>query len=146
VIGDSLYSKASSIVIVVKLVILTLFLILLETFPRRTRALVVWAATKLIDIPESADQPLRQRADPRLYYGGGADRRHLVRHLVAIAVDPDVGAAPHGPRRRRVCAGVAGMHDIDDYPTPSSQGCRVPIRLAAVLRQRRGPKVGRWRD
>ena len=45
-------------------------------------------------------------------------------------------------------AGVAGMHDVDDYPdastVPGPGG--LPLRLAAVLRQRRGlpqPRAGR---
>ena len=61
-------------------------------------------------------------------------------------------ARPHDAVQGRV-AGLAGMHDIDDYPERTDPGpARVPLRRAAVLRERarlppacpgRGRRTGR---
>jgi SulP family sulfate permease len=126
VIGDSLGSKSQlhSLIVVVIVVITLLFLgPLLESFPRAAlAALVVWAATKLVDIPELV-RIGRFRAS-ELVLALATTVAVLVVDilygvLVAIALSildvlrrvarPHDGVLGYAP-------GVAGMHDIDDYP------------------------------
>jgi len=126
VIGDSLGSKSQLYsLIVVAFVVLTLLFLgpVLESFPRAAlAALVVWAATKLIDIPELV-RIGRFRAS-ELILALATTAAVLVVDilygiLVAIALSildllrrvarPHDGVLGYAP-------GVAGMHDIDDYP------------------------------
>lgn len=126
VIGDSLGCKSQLYsLIVVLFVILTLLFLgpVLETFPRAAlAALVVWAATRLVDIPELV-RIGRFRAS-ELVLALATTAAVLVVDilygiLVAIALSildllrrvarPHDGVLGYAP-------GVAGMHDIDDYP------------------------------
>jgi high affinity sulfate transporter 1 len=126
VIGDSLGSKSQlhSLIVVAAVVITLLFLgPLLESFPRAAlAALVVWAATKLVDMPELV-RIGRFRAS-ELVLALATTLAVLVVDilygvLVAIALSiidvlrrvarPHDGVLGYAP-------GVAGMHDIDDYP------------------------------
>ena len=126
VIGDSLGSKSQlySLVAVVCVVITLLFLgPLLESFPRAAlAALVVWAATKLVDIPELIRIGRFRASELVLAFATAAavlvvDILYGI--LVAIALSildllrrvarPHDGVLGYAP-------GVAGMHDIDDYP------------------------------
>ncbi len=126
VIGDSLGSKSQlySLVAVACVVITLLFLgPLLESFPRAAlAALVVWAATKLVDVSELI-RIARFRAS-ELVLALATTMAVLVVDilygiLVAIALSildllrrvarPHDGILGYAP-------GVAGMHDIDDYP------------------------------
>jgi sulfate permease, SulP family len=126
VIGDSLGSKSQlhSLVAVACVVITLLFLgPLLESFPRAAlAALVVWAATKLVDVPELVRIGRFRASELMLALATTAavlivDILYGI--LVAIALSildllrrvarPHDGVLGYAP-------GVAGMHDIDDYP------------------------------
>ena len=126
VIGDSLGSKSQlySLVVVVIVVLTLLFLgPLLETFPQAAlAALVVWAATRLVDIPELVR--IGRFRISELVLALSTTVAVLVVDilygiLVAIALSildllrrvarPHDGVLGYAP-------GVAGMHDIDDYP------------------------------
>jgi SulP family sulfate permease len=126
VIGDSLGSKSQLFsLIAVFFVILTLLFLgpVLETFPRAAlAALVVWAATKLVDIPELIR--IGRFRTSELILALATTVAVLIVDilygiLVAIALSildllrrvarPHDGVLGYAP-------GVAGMHDIDDYP------------------------------
>lgn len=126
VIGDSLGSKSQLFsLIAVAVVVLTLLFLgpLLETFPRAAlAALVVWAATKLIDVPEL--MRIGRFRTSELVLALATTVSVLIVDilygiLVAIALSildllrrvgrPHDGVLGYAP-------GVAGMHDIDDYP------------------------------
>ena len=126
VIGDSLGSKSQLYsLVVVALVVTTLLFLgpLLETFPKAAlAALVIWAATKLVDIPELIRIGRFRASELVLALATTAavlvvDILYGV--LVAIALSildmlrrvarPHDGVLGYAP-------GVAGMHDIDDYP------------------------------
>jgi high affinity sulfate transporter 1 len=126
VIGDSLGSKSQlySLIVVVFVILTLLFLgPVLETFPRAAlAALVVWAATRLVDIPELVRIGRFRASELVLALATTAavlivDILYGI--LVAIALSildllrrvarPHDGVLGYAP-------GVAGMHDIDDYP------------------------------
>ena len=126
VIGDSLGSKSQLYsLVVVAITILTLLFLgpLLESFPRAAlAALVVWAATRLVDIPELVRIGRFRTSELVLALATTAavlivDILYGI--LVAIALSildllrrvarPHDGVLGYAP-------GVAGMHDIDDYP------------------------------
>jgi sulfate permease, SulP family len=126
VIGDSLGSKSQlySLVVVV-IVILTLLFLgpLLESFPRAAlAALVVWAATKLIDIPELV-RIGRFRTSELILALATTAAVLIVDILYGILVAITLSivdllrrvARPHDGVLG-FAPGVAGMHDIDDYP------------------------------
>ena len=110
-------------------------------------ALVICAAIRLVDVPEFRRIARFRRSELVLALAttvGVLVARHPVRRARrGRAVDPRP-AAPGGPPARRrssaTCPGVAGMHDIDDYPDAHDRARPggLPLRLAAVLRQRRG--------
>jgi high affinity sulfate transporter 1 len=126
VIGDSLGSKSQlySLVVVAVVIVTLLFLgPLLESFPQAAlAAVVVWAALKLVDLPE-----LRRIARFRgtelllalattvavlvvdILYGVLVAIGLSVLDLLARVARPHDGVLGYVP-------GVAGMHDIDDYP------------------------------
>jgi SulP family sulfate permease len=126
VIGDSLGSKSQlySLVVVVIVVLTLLFLgPLLETFPQAAlAALVVWAATRLVDIPELI-RIGRFRASELILalsttaavlivdilYGILVAITLSILDLLRRVARPHDGVLGYAP-------GVAGMHDIDDYP------------------------------
>ena len=126
VIGDSLGSKSQLYsLIVVMFVILTLLFLgpVLETFPRAAlAALVVWAATRLIDIPElvrigrfRASELILALATTAavlivdILYGILVAIALSILDLLRRVARPNDGILGYAP-------GVAGMHDIDDYP------------------------------
>jgi SulP family sulfate permease len=126
VIGDSLGSKSQlySLIVVVVVVITLLFLgPLLESFPRAAlAAIVVWAAIKLVDVGE-----MRRIARFRwselvltlsttvavlvvdILYGVLVAVGLSILDLLRRVARPHDGVLGYAP-------GVAGMHDIDDYP------------------------------
>ena len=125
-IGDSLGSKSQlySLIVVVFVILTLLFLgPVLEAFPRAAlAALVVWAATRLVDIPELVRIGRFRASELVLALATTAavlivDILYGI--LVAIALSildllrrvarPHDGVLGYAP-------GVAGMHDIDDYP------------------------------
>ena len=138
----------------------------LATFPTPALgAVVVYAATRLVDVRRAA--PARpvpaQRAGPGAGHhglGAGASTcctawwsRSRCRSWTCCAGSskPHDGVLGYVP-------GLAGMHDVDDYPVepPGARAGGLPLRLAAVLRQRRelpapgpgrggrGRPAGRW--
>jgi SulP family sulfate permease len=126
VIGDSLGSKSQLFSLVaVTLVVLTLLFLgpVLEAFPQAAlAALVVWAAIKLVDVPELIRIGRFRTSELVLALATTAavlivDILYGI--LVAIALSildllrrvarPQDGVLGYAP-------GVAGMHDIDDYP------------------------------
>ena len=126
VIGDSLGSKSQLYsLVVVLIVILTLLFLgpLLESFPRAAlAALVVWAATKLIDIPElirigrfrTSELILALATTAAvlivdILYGILVAITLSIVDLLRRVARPHDGVLGFAP-------GVAGMHDIDDYP------------------------------
>jgi SulP family sulfate permease len=126
VIGDSLGSKSQlySLVVVV-IVILTLLFLgpLLESFPRAAlAALVVWAATKLVDIPELT-RIARFRTSELILSLATTAAVLIVDILYGILVAITLSVVDLLRRVARphdgvlgFAPGVAGMHDIDDYP------------------------------
>ena len=117
----------------------------LESFPLAALGrLVIYAATRLVDIEEiRPDRPIpAQRADP-----GARRRAVLVFDLLTAAarrrpVRPRP-AAPGGTAHDGILGfvpGLAGMHDVDDYPEAGHGAWAggLPLRRPAVLRQRRG--------
>ena len=150
VIGDSLGSRSQlySLVALATVLLTVLFLRpVLAAFPTAALgAIVVYAATRLVDVAEFRRIARFRRSELFLalattvavlaldvLYGVlvaiGLSILDLLRR-VARPHDGILGFAP----------GVAGMHDIDDYPdaTAGPGAGRLPLRLAAVLRQRRG--------
>ena len=126
VIGDSLGSKSQLYsLVVVAITILTLLFLgpLLESFPRSAlAALVVWAATRLVDIPELV-RIARFRISELvlalattaavlivdILYGILVAITLSILDLLRRVARPHDGVLGYAP-------GVAGMHDIDDYP------------------------------
>jgi SulP family sulfate permease len=126
VIGDSLGSKSQlySLIVVVFVIFTLLFLgPVLETFPRAAlAALVVWAATRLVDIPElvrighfRASELVLALATTAavlivdILYGILVAIALSILDLLRRVARPHDGVLGYAP-------GVAGMHDIDDYP------------------------------
>ena len=114
-------------------------------------AVVVYAAVRLIDVAEFRRLARFRRSELLLA---------VVTTVVVLAVGVLQGvlvavglsildllrrvARPHDAVEGFV-HDVAGMHDVDDYPQgqPGPGAARLPLRLPAVLRQRRGlPRPG----
>jgi sulfate permease, SulP family len=126
VIGDSLGSKSQLYsLIVVMFVVLTLLFLgpVLATFPRAAlAALVVWAATRLVDIPELV-RIGRFRVSELILALATTAAVLIVDILYGILVAIALSILDLGRRVARphdgvlgFAPGVAGMHDIDDYP------------------------------
>ena len=155
VIGDALGSRSQlySLVALVSVAGTLLFLRpLLANFPTAALgAVVVYAAVRLVDVAE-----FRRIAHFRhseflialattvgvllldVLYGVLLAVALSIIDLVRRVARPHDGVLGYVP-------GIAGMHDIDDYPdaklVPGSG--RLPLRLAALLRQRRGLQAAR---
>ena len=120
-------------------------------------ALVVYAAIRLIDVAEF--RRLAALPAQRTAAGAGDARRcpgpgHPVRGAASPSASRSPTCCAGWPgRTTRVLGfvpGLAGMHDVDDYPTArhDSRAGGLPLRLAAVLRQRGElppPRPGRGR-
>jgi high affinity sulfate transporter 1 len=126
VIGDSLGSKSQlfSLVAVVIVVLTLLFLgPVLESFPQAAlAALVVWAATKLVDIPELIRIGRFRTSELILALATTAavlivDILYGILVAIALSILDLLRrvARPHDGVLG-FASGVAGMHDIDDYP------------------------------
>ena len=126
-LGDAMGSRTQlhSLVAMVSVLLTMLFLgPLLAVFPRAALgAVVIYAATRLVDIAElAADRPLpaqRVRAGPR-HHRRGADPRGARRHRASRSRCPSSICSGGSPSRTTgssgTCPGMAGMHDVEDYP------------------------------
>jgi MFS superfamily sulfate permease-like transporter len=116
---------------------------LLARFPRAALgAVVVFAATRLVDVGGFRRIARFRRSEAMIalitavavltvgvLYGVLVAVGVWVLDLLYRLARPHDGVLGYVP-------GVAGMHDVDDYP--DARPARVPLRRAAVLRQGRG--------
>ncbi len=142
-LGDSLGSKSqlSMLVALAGVVGVILFLgPLLENFPSAALgAIVIYAATKLIDIPEFVRLSKFRRSElllavATLFGVLAVDILYGVLIAVALSVADLFRrvARPHDAVQGQV-PGLAGMHDVDDYPEASTVPGLVIYRYDAPL-------------
>ena len=125
--------------------------------PAALGALVVYAAVRLVDVAEfrrlaafrRSELAARRRDHGRPCWWSACSTACWSRS--ACRCSTCCGGSPGRTTPSRAsCPASPGMHDVDDYPEapadPRADG--LPLRLAAVLRQRRGlppPGAGRGR-
>jgi high affinity sulfate transporter 1 len=142
-LGDNLGSKTqlSMLVALAGVVLVILFLgPLLENFPSAALgAIVIYAATKLIDVPEFVRLARFRRSELVLALAtlaGVLVVDILYGVLIAVALSAaDLFrrvARPHDAVQGHV-PGLAGMHDVDDYPDASTVPGLVIYRYDAPL-------------
>lgn len=143
VIGVSLGAKSQLYsLVVVAMVVLTLLVFgpVLASFPEvALAALVIWAAIKLIDLPELRRIAAFRRSEfflalattvgvvlVGILYGVGLAIGLSILDLLRRTARPHDGILGYVP-------GVAGMHDIDDYPDARQMPGLVVYRYDAPL-------------
>ena len=154
-LGDAVGSR-TQLYSVVTLVFVLLVMVagrgVLANFPMAALgALVVYAALRLIDVPEFKRLARFRRSELILALATTASVLVFgVLYGVLVAIVLSIldllrrVARPHDAVLGFV-PGVAGMHDVDDYPEadPVARAGGLPLRRAAVLRQRRElPRTG----
>jgi SulP family sulfate permease len=143
VIGEALGSRSQLYSLVVALVVTVTLLVggpVLASFPvAALGAVVIWAATRLIDVPEFRRIARFRRSELILAFATTAavlavDILYGVLIAVALSIldllrrvaRPHDGILGYAP-------GVAGMHDIDDYPDAKTVSGLVVYRYDAPL-------------